>query len=204
MSDRTQRFIAEVGRFLAVGGAATIVALVIFNLLVHGFNTGDHALLKDQPILAYVLANSVGMGVSYYGSRHWAFRDRPPVTSDGGLTSFAGINFLTMLIPIGCLAISRDVLGLDDPISDNVSANVIGLVLGLAARFALFRTYVFKRPISIVEIYDEPGVYDEPGLVDDMEFLDGDAGSVNESAALARGRSTSGPVPPGALGPEGD
>ena len=67
MSDRTQRFIAEVGRFLAVGGAATIVALIIFNLLVHGFNTGDHALLGKQPILAYVIANSVGMGVSYYG-----------------------------------------------------------------------------------------------------------------------------------------
>ena len=83
MSDRTQRLIAEVGRFLVVGGAATIVALIIFNLLVHGFNTGDHALLKDEPILAFVMANSVGMGVSYYGSRHWAFRDRPPVTSDG-------------------------------------------------------------------------------------------------------------------------
>ena len=78
MSDRTQRFIAEVGRFLAVGGAATIVALIIFNLLVHGFNTGDHALLGEEPILAYVLANTVGMGVSYYGSRHWAFRDRLP------------------------------------------------------------------------------------------------------------------------------
>jgi putative flippase GtrA len=198
MSDRTQRFIAEVGRFLAVGGAATIVALIIFNMLVHGFNTGEHSLLAHQPILAYVIANSVGMGVSYYGSRHWAFRDRPPVTSDGGLTSFVVINMLTMLIPIGCLAISRDVLGLDDPISDNVAANVIGLVLGLAARFALFRTYVFKRPISIVEIYDEPG------LVDDVEYLDGDAGSVNESASLARGRSTSGQVPPGALSPEGD
>ena len=198
MSDRTQRFIAEVGRFLAVGGAATIVALIIFNLLVHGFNTGEHAMLADQPILAYVLANSVGMGVSYYGSRHWAFRDRPPVTSDGGLTSFVAINLLTMLIPIGCLAVSRDVLGLDDPISDNVSANVIGLVLGLAARFMLFRTFVFKRPISIVEMYDEPGV------VDATEQLDGDAGPVNESAALARGRSMSGPAPPGALGPGGD
>jgi putative flippase GtrA len=31
MSDRTQRFIAEVGRFLVVGGAATTVALIIFN-----------------------------------------------------------------------------------------------------------------------------------------------------------------------------
>jgi putative flippase GtrA len=198
MSDRTQRLIAEVGRFLAVGGAATIVALIIFNLLLHGFNTGDHAMLAQQPILAYVVANSVGMGVSYYGSRNWAFRDRPPVTSDGGLTSFIGINFLTMLIPIGCLAFSRDVLGLDDPFSDNLAANGIGLVLGLSARFALFRTFVFKRPISIMEIYDEPG------LVDGVEFLDGDSGSVNESAALARGRSTSGPVPPAALGPGGD
>jgi putative flippase GtrA len=197
MPDRPQRFVAEVGRFLAVGGAATIVALVIFNLLVHGFNTGDHAMLADQPILAYVLANSVGMGVSYYGSRHWAFRDRPPVTSDGGLTTFVVINLLTMLIPIGCLAISRDVLGLDDPLSDNVSANVIGLVLGLVARFHLFRTYVFRRPISIVEIYDEPGV------VEGVEHLDGDAGPVSESVALARGRSTSGPVPPSARGPEG-
>jgi len=161
MSDRTQRFIAEVGRFLAVGGAATVLALIIFNLLVHGFNTGDHALLATQPILAYIIANTLGMGVSYYGSRHWAFRDRPPVTSDGGLTSFVGINMLTMLIPIACLAVSRDVLGLDDPVSDNVAANVIGLVLGMIARFALFRRFVFKRPISIVEMYDEPGLADE-------------------------------------------
>ena len=190
MSDRTQRFIAEVGRFLAVGGAATIVALIIFNLLVHGFNTGDHAMLAQQPIPAFVIANTVGMGVSYYGSRHWAFRDRPPVTSDGGLISFVGINYLTMLIPIGCLAISRDVLGLDDPFSDNIAANVIGLVLGLGARFALFRTFVFKRPISIVEIYDEPG------LPDDSPEPDGDAGSVSESDAVVRSESMIGPFRP--------
>ena len=196
MSDRTQRLIAEVDRFLAVGGAATIVALIIFNLLVHGFNTGDHALLGKQPILAFVIANSVGMGVSYCGSRHWAFRDRPPVTSDGGLTSFVAINLLTMLIPIGCLAISRDVLGLDDPISDNVAANVIGLVLGLVARFALFRTYVFKRPISIVEIYDEPGRGRGRRAA-----ATASSGPVSESAACARGRSTSGPAPPSARGP---
>ena len=190
MSDRTQRLIAEMGRFLAVGGAATIVALIIFNLLVHGFNTGDHALLGKQPILAFVMANTVGMGVSYYGSRHWAFRDRPPVTSDGGLISFVAINLLTMLIPIACLAISRDVLGHDDPLSDNISANLIGLVLGLIARFALFRSFVFKRPISIIEIYDEPG------LPDETPAPDGDAGSVNESEAVVRSESMIGPFRP--------
>ena len=38
---------------------------------------------------------------------------------------------------------------------------------------------------------------------DSVLELDGDAGPVSESAALARGRSTSGPVPPAARGPEG-
>jgi putative flippase GtrA len=156
MSDRTQRFLAEVGRFLAVGGAATLVALFLFNLLVHGYNTGEHAVLDRQPILAYVIANTVGMVISYHGSRNWAFRDRPPRSADGGLTAYVVINVATMTLPIACLVVSRDVLGLDDPLSDNIAANVIGLVLGLGARFYLFRRFVFHRPISIVEIYDEP------------------------------------------------
>jgi putative flippase GtrA len=193
MSDRTQRFIAEAGRFLVVGGAATTVALIIFNYLVHGFTTGDHAPLKNEPILAFVIANTVGMGISYYGSRHWAFRDRQPVHSDGGLTSFVAINLLTMLIPIGCLAISRDVLGHDDPLSDNVSANVIGLVLGLVARFYLFRTFVFRRPISIVEIYDEPQL-DEPA----------DPEPVTGPTTVARGRSMGVPAQQPARAREGD
>ena len=104
-----------------------------------------------------------------------------------------------MLIPIGCLAISRDVLGLDDPISDNLAANVIGLVLGLVARFYLFRTFVFKRPISMLEIYDEPGLVDD---ADQSQLHEGDPGPVSESSALARGRSSGGPVPPAARGPE--
>jgi hypothetical protein len=112
------------------------------------------------------------------------------VHSDGGKTSFVVINLLTMLIPIGCLAISRDVLGLDDPISDNVSANMIGLVLGLVARFYLFRTFVFRRPISIVEIYDEPQLEEEE--------------PVSEPTALARGRSIGGPALPPARAPEAD
>jgi putative flippase GtrA len=202
MSDRTQRLIAEVGRFLVVGGAATIVALIIFNYLVHGFNTGDHAPLGKEPILAFVIANTIGMCISYYGSRHWAFRDRQPVHSDGGKTSFVVINLLTMLIPIGCLAISRDALGLDDPFSDNISANVIGLVLGLVARFYLFSRFVFRRPISIVEIYDEPVLLDEPVLVDEIERQRAHAGPVSQSTALARGRSIGVPAPPPAREPE--
>ncbi|GGO75978.1 GtrA family protein [Nocardioides deserti] len=192
MSNR--RFLGEAGRFIAVGGLATVVALIIFNVLVHGFNTGDHAVLPDQPVLAYVIANTVGMFVSYRGSRTWAFRDRPPRQADGGLTAFVAINAVTMLIPIACLTISRNVLGLDDPISDNVSANVIGLVMGLASRFYLFRRFIFRRPIHLTEMYDpaEPVLPPEPDHLGETMDPDGTSlpgGPVSET----RDPSTSGP-----------
>lgn len=150
MGKRWQRLLGEVGKFLAVGGAATLVALVLFNLLVHGFTTGDwKPPLNTHPLLGYVIANTVGMLISYRGTRRWAFKDRPPVHADGGRTAYFAINAVTMLIPIACLKISRDVLNLNDPWSDNVSANVVGLGLGMVARFYLFRTYVFKRPVHL-------------------------------------------------------
>lgn len=149
MGMRWRRLLTEAGRFLAVGGLATLVALFLFNFLVHGLSTSHRPWLGDHVYIAYVLANTVGMMVSYRGSRSWAFRDRPPRHADGGRAAFVAINLLTMLLPIGCLLISRKALGLDDPVSDNVSANVIGLFLGLVARFYLFRTLVFRRPAAL-------------------------------------------------------
>ena len=146
MGERWQRFAAEVGRFLAVGLVATIVALILFNFLVHGFNTADFAPLNDHPELAYVIANTVGMVISYRGTKKWAFKHRNSHQADGGLVAFVGINLLTMLIPMACLWISRNGLGYDDPISDNISANVIGLACANAARFFLFRQLVFRHP----------------------------------------------------------
>ncbi len=168
MGVRWQRLLTEAGRFVAVGGAATLVALILFNTLVHGLNMGRAALLHDHVILAYVIANTVGMAISYRGTRSWAFRDRPPRQADGGRVAFVAINMVTMLLPIGCLWISRNLLGLDDPWSDNVSANVIGLFLGLVARFYLYRTLVFRRPIHLPHLHlPHPGATDHEGPVSD-------------------------------------
>jgi hypothetical protein len=38
------------------------------------------------------------------------------------------------------------VLGLTDPLSDNIAANVVGLGLGTAARFWAFRRFIFLSP----------------------------------------------------------
>jgi len=149
MGRRTQRFLTEVAKFLTVGGVATAVAFVIFNGLVHGY-LGGPGPMNDQPILAFVLANTVGMLVSYRGSRSWAFRHREAVGPAGGRLMFFAINLASMAIPVGCLAFTRYVLKLEDPLSDNIAANGIGLALGTAARFVAIRQLIFphRAPVT--------------------------------------------------------
>ena len=140
-----KRLASEAAKFLTVGGLATAVALVGFNLLVPGW-FGSDGPMHEWPLSAYVLANTVGMLVSYRGSRSWAFRHREVVGPTGGRVSYFVINTLSMGIPVLCLATSRYVLDLDSGLADNISANVIGLALGTAARFWAFRKFVFLRP----------------------------------------------------------
>ena len=193
MAGRWHRVFTEAYRFLAVGGLATIVAVVIFNFLVHGFHTGWDAPLSGQPYLAFVIANLIGMAVSYRGSRTWVFKDRPPRTADGGRLLFVVINVATMLIPIACLWFSRNVLGLDDPYSDNLAGNIIGALLGQVARFYLLRTYVFQKP---------EGGYHLPAFLH-LDSGDDDDDQVTPQEDRSTGQSTSGRVPPSAPGAAG-
>lgn len=138
-----RHLVGEVWRYAAVGFGATVVAFIIFNVLVHGWGWSG-APLHSRPEVGYIVANLVGMLVSYRGTRKWAFRNRDTWHPDGGRTAFFAINIGTMALPLACLWFSRMVLGLDDPLSDNLSANLIGLTLGNAARFFLTRHLVFN------------------------------------------------------------
>jgi putative flippase GtrA len=139
-----QLFLGEVAKFLTVGGVATLVAFVIFNGLVHGYFGGPGP-MHEQPLVAFVLANTVGMLVSYRGSRSWAFRQREAVGPAGGRVAFFVINMVSMTIPLACLAFTRYVLHRTDPVSDNIAANGIGLALGTLARFVAIRQIIFPH-----------------------------------------------------------
>lgn len=151
MTSSGRRLAGEIWRYLTVGLVATTVSVILFNLLVHGFNTEGVAPMNDQPQLGYVLANLVGTVIAYRGTRSWAFRHRGTRHPDGGRTAFVAISLVTMLIPMACLWVSRNPLGLDDPVSDNVSANLIGLAMANAARFVLTRQLVFDVRDDVVE-----------------------------------------------------
>ena len=125
-----------------MGGVATVVAVVGFNALAHGILI-DRAPMRQQPVPAYVLANLLAGCLAYLGMRLWAFRHRRAHEPVQGAVRFFALGAATMAIPVACLAISRYLLGLSGVWADNVSANVIGLGLSTAARFWVFRRFVF-------------------------------------------------------------
>jgi putative flippase GtrA len=152
MGRRLKRLGAEIAKFLAVGGVATVVALVIFNGLVHGYFGKPGGPMKNLPLEAFVIANTVGMVVSYRGSRSWAFQHREAVGPAGGRVAYFIINTLSMAIPLACLTFSRYVLDRSDPVADNIAANGVGLVLGTAVRFLAIRQFIFLHPAKAAQV----------------------------------------------------
>ena len=156
MPKRLPHIVVEIGRFMVTGGLSTLTSFLVFNFLAHGLYLTSHPWLVEHAILAFIIANVCGMLVSYRLSRHWTFRHRPPVHPDGGRTAFFVINLITMPLAIACLWVSRHVLGLTDPFSDNIAGNVVGQLIGQVARFYLFRKYVFRQPVVPKDIAHHP------------------------------------------------
>ncbi len=134
---------AQVLRFLSTGGVATAVTVVTFNLLVH---IGARPALGSRPVLGYLLAVAAGTVVSYVGNRWWAFRSHRSVGMARQLPAFLLINAIALGLPTLCLAVSRYALHADSALADNVSANVVGLVLATAFRYWGYAVWVFASP----------------------------------------------------------
>ena len=135
----------EFSRSAVIGTLASLVAAGLFNWLVHWEPGGVGGWLNDYPVTAFLLANSISMLLTYQLSRVWAFRHREATGFLGGAPLFFAISTGSLVIPVVCLWVSRNVLMLDSALADNLAANVVGLFLGFVTRFALFRRLVFKH-----------------------------------------------------------
>lgn len=145
MGARLNRATGEAAKFSAVNIVATIVAMVLFNLLTHGIAGVYAGPLNQRPLTSYLLANCVGMLISFWGSRRFAFRHRRPSGPGGGAVKFFAVNLTSFVIPISCLWVSRNLLEWDSAVADNVAGNVVGAALGMVFRFWAFRRFVFKK-----------------------------------------------------------
>lgn len=132
----------EVVRFGVVGAVGFVVDVGVFNLLRFAGNPG---LLEHKPLTAKAISVGVATLVTYAGNRHWTWRDRERHARHREITLFFLFNALGMAIALACLGLSHYALGLDSPLADNISANVVGLLLGMIFRFWAYRTFVFPK-----------------------------------------------------------
>jgi putative flippase GtrA len=118
---------------------------------VGGYNAlmylGGDGWLGDQPLVAKTVSLIAGTTVAYLGNRFWTYRDRPRGRLAREYSVYMVLSGVALAIALGCLAVSRYVLGLTSPVADNVAANGVGLALGSLFRFLSYRRYVFPdRP----------------------------------------------------------
>ncbi|WP_347867207.1 GtrA domain-containing protein [Plantibacter sp. RU18] len=173
MMDRSvlrQPVVRELAAFAAIGGAGFLVDVGVFNILV--FTVFAHAGTSGI-LLAKGISTTLAIVANWVGNRLITFRRhrRPDVLREAlefGLVSVAG-----GAIALLCLWISHDAMHLTTPLEDNLSGNVVGLSLGSAFRYALYRVWVFgprggDRRTSR-SVADRPGrVPDGPDLADQL------------------------------------
>ncbi len=142
MLDRVRRLAHEAAKFGIVGAIGFVVDVSVFNLLRYA---GDPGLLEDKPLTAKAVSVTVATIVTYLGNRHWTWRHRARSGARREVTLFFLLNAMGMGIALACLALSHYVFGFTSPLADNISANVIGLFLGMLFRFWSYRTFVFRK-----------------------------------------------------------
>ncbi|MDN5727544.1 MAG: GtrA family protein [Propionibacteriales bacterium] len=138
---RLRALLVEVLRFLAVGGVAYVVDVGLTNLLVYGFGQGGP--MADQPLPATVVSTAASMVVAWLGNKLWTYGHRGTRTTVRAVLLFVVVNLLSMLLRLVPLAVAWYLLGLRDPLSYNISNNIIGMALAMAFRFFAYRRFVF-------------------------------------------------------------
>ncbi|WP_419817095.1 GtrA family protein [Glaciibacter flavus] len=155
----------QVARFGAVGVVGLVVDITLFNILRATVFAPEH--VHSGPLLAKIVSTTAAILVNWIGNRYWTFGNkRSTSTLREGIEFFAA-SAVGMLIGLGCLWISHYVLGFTSQLADNISGNVIGLVLGTAFRFFAYRLWVFAphrstpRPSRVLPSAPDNGLVGE-------------------------------------------
>ena len=138
----TRALATQVARFGVVGGFGFVLDVGLFNVLLLTVLAPEH--VHGGPVIAKTVSTLVAILANWLGNRYWTFAAE---RSDRGVRE--GVEFLVasivgMAVGVGCLWFSHYVLHLTTVLEDNVASNVIGVLLGSAVRFWLYRSWVYR------------------------------------------------------------
>jgi putative flippase GtrA len=140
LRDRIRGLIPYALKFGVVGLACYGIDVAIFNLLRAGV-LGEH--FFSGPIGAKIVSSIVSTVAAWVANRLWTFRARRRLDIGVEFAEFAVVAAVGGGIGVACLWVSHYLLGFDTLLADNISGNVIGLVLATTFRFLAYRYWVF-------------------------------------------------------------
>lgn len=148
---RVRALATELTKFSTVGSVAFLVDVGSYNVL-------RFSVMAESPIGAKVVSVFIATVVSWIGSRYWTFKagstDRPVRE----FVWFTTINAGGLAIAAGCLFVSHYMLGFTSKLDDNISANVIGLMLGTAFRYLMYKFLLYRIPPRRIAAGDKTSV----------------------------------------------
>ena len=153
-------------KFGVVGLIGLVIDVTLFNLLRLGvFGEGHWA---QSAIGAKTISTSVAIIFNWLGNRYWTFRHHRRRNYVREFVEYVIVSLGGMLIALGCLWVSHHWLGLTSIFADNVATNMVGLALGTAFRFLLYRYWVYGHHraygLSILDRVEEAqrAIFEEP------------------------------------------
>jgi putative flippase GtrA len=128
-------------KFGVVGTLGLILDIGVFNAL--RIDPSGSGPILDSSFVAKTISVSIAIVATWFGNRHWTFRDRRRHDFLREFVEFAAIAAFGMTISLGCLFVSRTVFGFESLFADNIATNVVGLALGTTFRFLMYRFWVY-------------------------------------------------------------
>ena len=143
-----RKLISQFAGVGAVGLVGLVIDVALFNLLRATVLNPD--VVVHGALWATLASTSVAIVFNWLGNRYWTFRrERRAHWWREGI-EFVLVSIGGLLIALGCVWFSEQVLNLHSLLSDNIAKNVVGLFLGTIFRFTFYRVWVFRpsRPDS--------------------------------------------------------
>jgi putative flippase GtrA len=138
--ERLRGAVRELAKFGIVGLIGMVVDIGGSNLLVLGPLTG-------KPLTASGLSMIAATFVTYFGNRHWTWKDRDRRSVRREYTLFFALNAIALGIGTALMAFTTYVLNLDSHLWFNI-AKVLGIGLGTLFRFWSYRRFVFTKAVD--------------------------------------------------------
>ncbi len=141
LRQRSRGIVAQLVKFALVGGVGFVIDFGVFNLLC--LTVLAPAQVHEGPIVAKLISTTLAIAANWIGNRYWTFGPHRRNDSAKEALEFLVVSLAGMGVGLLCLWVSRYVLGFTTLLADNISSNVIGLILGSLLRFALYRHWVY-------------------------------------------------------------